>query len=199
MGKKIDLTGQTFGKLTVLEEAQERNRSGSVCWVCQCECGNIVIVNGDNLRRNHTKSCGCQKKESAQARVVDLTGQRFGKLVVNRKTNNPYPGNRHTYWLCDCDCGRSDILVDGENLKSGKILSCGCLGNSKGEIAIINLLTQNQIPFVKEKTFDNCIYQDTQKKQDLIFIYHKKTLSLNLMVLNTFILQDMIGIQKKIF
>ena len=37
MGRKIDLTGQTFGKLTVLEEAQERNKSGSVCWVCQCE------------------------------------------------------------------------------------------------------------------------------------------------------------------
>ena len=176
MGRKIDLTGQTFGKLTVLEEAQERNKSGSVCWICRCECGNIVVVSGDNLRRNHTKSCGCQKKESAQARVVDLTGQRFGKLVVNRKTNNPYPGNRHTYWLCDCDCGKTDVLVDGENLKSGKISSCGCLGNSKGEVAIINLLTQNQISFIKEKTFDNCIYQDTQRKARFDFYLPQKNI-----------------------
>ena len=176
MGRKIDLTGQTFGKLTVLEEAQERNKSGSVCWICQCECGNTVVVSGDNLRRNHTKSCGCQKKESAQTRVIDLTGQRFGKLVVNRKTNNPYPGNRHTYWLCDCDCGQTEVLVDGENLKSGKISSCGCLGNSKGEAAIIDLLTKNQISFIKEKTFDNCVYKDTQRKARFDFYLPQKNI-----------------------
>lgn len=132
MGKKIDLTGQTFGKLTVLEEAQERNKSGSVCWVCQCECGNIVTVSGDNLRRNHTKSCGCQRKESAQARVVNLTGQRFGMITVKKKAVNPYK-NRHTYWLCDCDCGKTNILIDGENLKAGRTKSCGCNNYKKPE------------------------------------------------------------------
>lgn len=154
-----DLTGQKFGFLTVIKDSGER-KNHNVVWICQCECGNTVVVSGDNLRRNHTKSCGCQKKESAQKRVIDLTGQRFGKLVVNRKTNNPYPSNRHTYWLCDCDCGQMEVLVDGENLKSGKISSCGCLGNSKGEAAIVDLLTKNQIPFIKEKTFDDCVYKD---------------------------------------
>ena len=132
MGRKIDLTGQVFGKLTVLEEAQERNKSGSVCWICQCECGNIVIVSGDNLRRNHTKSCGCQRKESAQARVVDLTGQRFGMITVKKKAVNPYK-NRHTYWLCDCDCGKTNILIDGESLKAGRTKSCGCDNYKKPE------------------------------------------------------------------
>lgn len=40
MGKKIDLTGQKFGKLTVLKEAEKRNDHGSVCWICRCDCGN---------------------------------------------------------------------------------------------------------------------------------------------------------------
>ena len=132
MGRKIDLTGQTFGKLTVLEEAPERNKSGSVCWICKCECGNIVTVSGGNLRRNNTKSCGCQRKESAQARVVDLTGQRFGMITVKKKAVNPYK-NRHTYWLCDCDCGKTNILIDGENLKAGRTKSCGCDNYKKPE------------------------------------------------------------------
>ena len=132
MGRKIDLTGQTFGKLTVLEEAPERNKSGSVCWICKCECGNTVVVSGDNLRRNHTKSCGCQRKESAQARVVDLTGQRFGMITVKKKAVNPYK-NRRTYWLCDCDCGKTNILIDGESLKAGRTKSCGCDNYKKPE------------------------------------------------------------------
>ena len=82
MGRKIDLTGKVFRKLTVVKEHPERTPQGSVQWVCQCECGNSTIVSGDNLRRNHTLSCGCLQKESAQARVINLVGQRFGKLTV---------------------------------------------------------------------------------------------------------------------
>ena len=122
------------------------------------------MVNGDNLRRNHTVSCGCQKKESAQKRVIDLVGMKFGKLTVKQKTKNPYPNNRHTYWLCDCDCGNKNILVDGENLKTNKISSCGCLDNSKGEYKIIELLKQHNIEFEKEKTFENCVFPDTLKR-----------------------------------
>ena len=74
MGRKIDLTGKVFGKLTVIKEHPERTPQGSVQWVCKCECGKPAIVSGDNLRRNHTLSCGCLQKESAQQRVIDLTG-----------------------------------------------------------------------------------------------------------------------------
>lgn len=54
----IDLTGQSFGKLTVLERIPG-NRNGKVKWKCQCECGAIVDVAGDSLRRGVQKSCGC--------------------------------------------------------------------------------------------------------------------------------------------
>lgn len=58
----IDLTGQRFGKLVVLYRHNENNNQNKPRWVCQCDCGNIHIVNGDNLRNHYTQSCGCLGK-----------------------------------------------------------------------------------------------------------------------------------------
>lgn len=54
-----DLTGKRFGLLVVLREAD--NRSGRALWVCRCDCGKETSVRGGNLKRNHSKSCGCSK------------------------------------------------------------------------------------------------------------------------------------------
>lgn len=55
------MLGKRFGRLTVIAEAPER-KCGQSCWVCQCDCGNITApILGSNLRRGHTKSCGCLK------------------------------------------------------------------------------------------------------------------------------------------
>lgn len=62
MAKKIDITGQRFGRLTVLSEHPKRYRT-SVQWVCRCDCGSETIVVGNKLRNGHTKSCGCLQKE----------------------------------------------------------------------------------------------------------------------------------------
>ena len=59
--KLIDLTGQVFGKLTVLEKSNQK-RNNKPMWICQCSCGNIVEVSGNNLRQKYTQSCGCIKK-----------------------------------------------------------------------------------------------------------------------------------------
>lgn len=56
----IDLTGQRFGKLVVIEYAGRNERRESL-WRCMCDCGNESIVRGDVLRRGTTKSCGCGK------------------------------------------------------------------------------------------------------------------------------------------
>ena len=52
----IDLTGQRFGKLTVLSRAE--TRGNMLCWNCLCDCGTQSIAYGANLRRGKTKSCG---------------------------------------------------------------------------------------------------------------------------------------------
>ena len=56
----IDLTGQRFGHLLVIEYAGRNERRESL-WRCQCDCGNESIVRGDVLRRGTTESCGCGK------------------------------------------------------------------------------------------------------------------------------------------
>jgi len=59
--KKIDLTGQKFGRLTVLSEV-ERNTGRHVMWICECECGTRTVASGDHLKSGNTKSCGCLMK-----------------------------------------------------------------------------------------------------------------------------------------
>lgn len=54
----IDLVGQRFGKLVVVEYAGRNERRESL-WRCDCDCGNESIVRGDVLRRGTTESCGC--------------------------------------------------------------------------------------------------------------------------------------------
>ena len=58
----IDLTGQTFGRLTVIKRAGS-DKHGRPKWKCQCSCGNTVIVVGRNLRTKNSKSCGCLRNE----------------------------------------------------------------------------------------------------------------------------------------
>ena len=61
MGKFQDLTGMTFGRLTVIERAE--NKNGHIAWRCKCSCGNECIVFGVNLKNGNTQSCGCLMRE----------------------------------------------------------------------------------------------------------------------------------------
>lgn len=58
MPNKIDITGQSFGRLTVIKECEER-RNGKLFWHCKCECGNYTDVVSQHLRNESTRSCGC--------------------------------------------------------------------------------------------------------------------------------------------
>lgn len=62
MGKFIELTGQRFGRLTVIERDTSRPKSGGVFWLCKCDCGNATSVRSKDLRRGFTKSCGKHHK-----------------------------------------------------------------------------------------------------------------------------------------
>ena len=64
---KLDLQGQQFGRLVVLQQAEDyilKNGRRKIQWLCQCSCGNTTIVKTDNLRSGCTKSCGCLHKET---------------------------------------------------------------------------------------------------------------------------------------
>lgn len=61
-------------------------------------------------------------------KFIDLTGQRFGKLVVIKRDG--ITNSKHTRWLCKCDCGNFSY-VSKVNLKNGSTKSCGCLKKEK--------------------------------------------------------------------
>lgn len=113
MSKKIDLTGQRFGRLVVIEELPERH-DGKIMWRCKCDCGNIKDVFGSYLRCGDTKSCGCLSHESPH-NYKKIIGQRFGKLTVIEDTKRRV-GSGEVVWRCKCDCGNITEISSG-NLK----------------------------------------------------------------------------------
>ena len=61
----------------------KKDKASHQYWICTCDCGNIVEINSDNLRRGLTQSCGCLHSEMTHNTVFkDITGQKFGKLTV---------------------------------------------------------------------------------------------------------------------
>lgn len=62
MGKRLELTGQRFERLTVIEFSHVDER-GKACWLCVCDCGKEIITLGSTLKDGHTKSCGCLQKQ----------------------------------------------------------------------------------------------------------------------------------------
>lgn len=59
-----DITGKKFGRLTVKEFLYKQNKCNF--WKCICDCGNEIVVRQKDLRRGHTKSCGCYQRERAK-------------------------------------------------------------------------------------------------------------------------------------
>lgn len=150
---KKDLTGKRFGRWTVLFE-NGRNPNQNVLWHCRCDCGTERDIVASQLLQGKTLSCGCRLKEiNTQRCLQDLTGQRFGKLKVIKICEEKSAQGR-VQWVCQCDCG-SITIATADALKTGKKKSCGCL-KSSGEEKIGKILTENNIPFRKEKIFSNC-------------------------------------------
>ena len=128
MPAKLDLTGQKFGKLTVIRESKER-KGGRVTWECECDCGKpeLILATAKNLRNGTTQSCGCLKRK-------DLTGQKFGKLTAIRATNERKHGS--VVWECECDCGSGKkVYATAEGLRAGDNTSCGCYNKAREKFA----------------------------------------------------------------
>lgn len=86
MSRAIDITGQRFGKLIVMERVGVAQK-GETLWKCKCDCGNEVIVRRTNLRTGHTRSCGCFHDECSQTNSLKhgMTGTRLNRIWKNMK------------------------------------------------------------------------------------------------------------------
>lgn len=134
--KAYDLTGQTFGELTVIMKAVNQRKNGGVWWTCSCSCGNNCDVPATLLVKGRKTHCGC--KTSKNYHYVDITGQKFNMLTAL------YPLEKRdtkgsVYWHCRCDCG-NEVDVSYNMLLYSNIKSCGCKKTEHTE-NLHNLLT----------------------------------------------------------
>ena len=133
-----DLTGQRFGRWQILIFAGYFSKKPSAYWLCICRCGNKKFVSASSLLRGNTESCGCLQREilstphkkatnslTLERRTQNLTGQRFGRLVVLEFAGYP-PGHGWAQWRCICDCGETFIAY-ATRLMRGHARSCGCM------------------------------------------------------------------------
>lgn len=128
--KLIDLTGQKFGKLYVIE--RDFSKKNGTYWKCKCDCGNVCSLRKDVLTRENKpqRSCGCDlPKRNSEAHLKKEIGNKYGKLTVIKRVDNINKGAR---WLCQCECGNT-CEVNGINLRNGSVKSCGCLRREIGQ------------------------------------------------------------------
>lgn len=151
-GCEKSLIGKIFGKLKVIEQAENSSQNEKQ-WLCNCECGKQVIVSSSNLKNQKIKSCGCSRYQFvSEKNSKNLINQKFGKLtVLNKETTN----KKGVYWRCLCDCG-NEITLSSTSLLSGKRTSCGCISSSLGEENIKNILQKNNIDYI----FNSDYFQD---------------------------------------
>ena len=153
---KVNLIGQRFGRLVVLEQTRIDNKH-QYWWKCQCDCGQITETTTANLRSGNTASCGCTHLESSRRNCgyKDLSGQHFGYLTVIERAQGP-DWSKKAYYRCLCDCG-NETIAQGSELKSGHKRTCGCrIGLSRGEEKIKNILDEHNIQYL----FNKVVFKD---------------------------------------
>lgn len=146
MGKILELTGERFGDLVVKEFAgkdEEKNR----LWLCECSCGNTIIVPTRYLRSWGKTHCGCKTTR----RLVK--NKKFGDLIAKHVIAASKWGDK--LWLCECTCGNT-IKVLSCDLTSGKKTNCGCKQKTEKEILKLDLKTKKEITSHNEKIFSGC-------------------------------------------
>lgn len=174
MAKMIDMTNQQIGNWKVLYLDKDRHDGYKTYWICQCKCGKIKSICGTDLRRGKTSSCAScsktrkvitdlekEKQSSSNSRYnyryyTSEIGKRYGRLkIISLSPEEIQEQSYHTKFRCQCECG-SIVDVDINNLHNGHTKSCGCV-KSHGEQRIYQILSEHNINFIREYSFDDLL------------------------------------------
>ena len=155
MSRAIDLRGQKFNRLKVIDRNYNVKRRGTV-WNCKCDCGNITFVVADKLKSGNTKSCGCLQKEKAgefnkskglTKHGLSDTAEYKSWLRMNHRCNRDDVGDLTTYKNIEvCDKWH-------QNNKNGFINFLNDMGYKPDEGATLERLNSKSGYYP-----DNCIW-----------------------------------------
>ena len=157
---KENLTGKKFGRLLVIEQAEDKIRPDGThiaMWKCLCDCQadkdtpSYVYKEGVELKRGNGLSCGCYNLEKIRERQTkDLTNKKFGRLTTIRLSHyRRRNGYSYAVWECICDCQKglespNFTYVEASSLISGNTTSCGCYHKEKLLEALHARKTENR-------------------------------------------------------
>jgi len=166
-----DLTGQTFGRLTVISPTKERMKEGQIVWLCKCVCGNKKKVSGSHLKQGNVRSCGCLAKERKflNSYSAILEGKResidpkdqVGMIIKNHELlDYKYEKGKHYYFILCTWCGKKK-WKEYSSIVSSRTESCGCQQKEFGQLDLT------------EKQFGRLTaIRPTEKRRDSSIIWH---------------------------
>ncbi len=167
--KRIDLTGNVYGRLTVLGDDGTRTKNNKVLWFCSCECGNITHVRADHLKNGSVVSCGCLNEEKKQERFKDLTNAETDNFKV---IDRAYSKNSRIYW--NCICKHCDNHVELQSNQIERYLSCGCKQNRSTKERMAEIRDPESLktsrPTAKSTTGVRGVYYNKRKKRYVVYI-----------------------------
>ena len=115
-GKRVDLTGRRFGRLTVLRREGHLYKY-HVAWLCVCDCGEEMLKTTDQLNRG----IGCRRCSKVSSQI----GVKYNLLkTIGPSTKRDSSGKR--LWEFECDCGETCFYRPHE-VTRGRVKSCGHL------------------------------------------------------------------------
>lgn len=166
---KFNLTGNKYGRLTVLGDDGTRTRSGKVLWHCLCECGDTTYVRADHLKNGSVVSCGCLNEEKKHERFKDLAGSETDSFQI---VDRAYSKNQRVYWNCICKHCGNHIELQSNQIERNS--SCGCKQNRStkermAEISDPESLKTNKVT-AKSSTGVRGVYFNKRKKRYQVFI-----------------------------
>lgn len=163
---RINVVGNKYGKLTILETIYNDDRTRVKCI---CDCGNEYIGSQSDIISGHTQSCGClQKYMASESNTKDWTGviSQYGVEFLCRDSMND---KGQWLWKCKCGvCGNKFIALPAK-INNGHITSCGCALQSSGERYILSVLKELNLEFSEQYIIPDCKYKQPLRFDFAIF------------------------------
>lgn len=155
--------------LTVCDRAPNETSNRGAKVICKCICGQYIVTTLNNIRNGHIKSCGCKDEEAKKMR-----GHNVGKIITTKDystISNPYyifnkrleeKNSNGFYWDVICKkCGKHYKEIPSQLISESRRKGnnpCQCWQHkSLGVLKIKQILQNNNIPYIEEKVFLDCL------------------------------------------